>query len=344
MKKLKVTSLPIKDVIANLASELKTKPISDCDVHSLFIPDKYGEGRISGINFSSGIGILIYDCVFNSNLEISFEVNEVHPAKFLYITQGTVKHRFENDHSNHVLTQHQSAIVASSSVGGHLLSFNKAERVRICSIEINRQQFLAEMECDVKLMTNPLKEVFLDVNATKRFYHEGAYSLKLFDMLREMNDSEHSGLVQRLFLLSTASGVLREQIVQYERDLDHSPKEYLLRRNEIDLVKKAVIIINDTMAHPSNIESLAKSIGTNTTKIQQCFKLVYGTTVNGYMKNARLEKAAELLLVSDQNISDIVKQVGLMNRSYFSKLFKERYNSNPKAYRLKFKERHYTDS
>ena len=340
MKKLKVTSLPIKDVITDLANELGTEQVADCDVYSLSIPAKFGKGRITGINFSSGIGILIYDCVFNSNLEISFKVNEVHPAKFLYLTQGSVKHGFDNNRLDHVLTQHQSAIVASSSGSGHKLSFNKGERVRICSIEINRQQFLSEMECDVKLMTNPLKEVLLDVNATKRFYHEGAYSLKLFDMLREMNDSDHSGLIQRLFLLSIASGVLREQLVQYERDLDNSPKDYLLRRNEIDLVKKAVLIINDTMAHPINIESLAKSIGTNSTKIQQCFKLVYGTTINGFMKNARLEKAAEMLIVSDQNVSEIVKEVGLMNRSYFSKLFKERYDSTPKAYRIKFKKRY----
>ena len=65
---------------------------------------------------------------------------------------------------------------------------------------------------------------------------------------------------------------------------------------------------------------MAKAVGSNPTKLQQNFKMVYGTTVNGYTKNARLERAAELLNLTDKSISEIVKEVGLINRGYFSKL------------------------
>lgn len=156
-------------------------------------------------------------------------------------------------------------------------------------------------------------------------------------MLREMDIQPFSGLVQRLFLLSTASGILREQILQYEREQNHSPKDYLLRKNDVELVKNAVKIIIDLMANPISIEDLAKAVSSNPTKLQQNFKMVYGTTVNGYTKNARLERGTEFLLLTDKRIAEIVNEVGLINRGYFSKLFKERYNSNPSDHRIKFK-------
>lgn len=92
MKKLNITSLPIKDVLANLAREFGTFLGSDCDVSYVNLPENKGVGRIGGINFSSGIGITTYDCNFKIDLEISFTANNVHPAKFLYITEGNLEH------------------------------------------------------------------------------------------------------------------------------------------------------------------------------------------------------------------------------------------------------------
>lgn len=340
MKKFNIRSLLIKEILADLAREFETSLSNDCDVYNLNLPSKYGEGRIGGINFSSGIGIITYDCKFKIDLEICFTANEVHPAKFLYITEGKIEHGFIEEKGNYILTQHQSAIVASTNTNGHRLIFRKNHRVRICNIEIDRLHFIEEMECDVRKMDNALKELFLDVRAKHSFHHKGSYSLKLFDMLREMDIQPFSGLVQRLSLLSTSSGILREQILQYEKDQNHSSKDYLLRRNDVELVKNAVKIINDSMASPTNIEELAKAVHSNPTKLQQNFKMVYGTTVNGYTKNARLEKAAALLLLTDKNITEIVKEVGLINRGYFSKLFKERYKSTPNGHRMKFKKKY----
>lgn len=75
---------------------------------------------------------------------------------------------------NHILAQHQSAIVASSNKNGHRLIFRKDSRVKICSIEIDRTHFINDMECAVLKMDNALKKLFLDVTAKHTFHHEGA--------------------------------------------------------------------------------------------------------------------------------------------------------------------------
>ncbi|MCJ7756714.1 MAG: AraC family transcriptional regulator, partial [Gillisia sp.] len=77
------------------------------------------------------------------------------------------------------------------------------------------------------------------------------------------------------------------------------------------------------------VESLAKEAGTNINKLQEGFIHEYNLTVNKYMQNKKLEAAKEMLLTSEKNISEIVTAIGLNNRSYFSKIFKEKYGVNP---------------
>jgi AraC-like DNA-binding protein len=49
----------------------------------------------------------------------------------------------------------------------------------------------------------------------------------------------------------------------------------------------------------------------------------------------RVEKGEELIKTSDMNISQIVYSVGFSSRSYFSKIFRQKYNCSPKEYKEK---------
>lgn len=50
------------------------------------------------------------------------------------------------------------------------------------------------------------------------------------------------------------------------------------------------------------------------------------------MQQVKLEAAKELLSTTEYNISQIVNMIGLNNRSYFSKIFKEKYKVSPKYF------------
>lgn len=77
---------------------------------------------------------------------------------------------------------------------------------------------------------------------------------------------------------------------------------------------------------------MAKEAGTNVNILQESFKYVYNLTVNRYMQHQKLEMTKEMLLNSENNISEIVVAIGLNHRSYFSKIFKEKYGVNPKYF------------
>ena len=59
-------------------------------------------------------------------------------------------------------------------------------------------------------------------------------------------------------------------------------------------------------------------------------------TPNKFIKDCRLEKAAELLKKTDTPIQDIIAQIGLNSSSYFYKEFTKKNGCTPKDYRSRF--------
>ena len=56
-------------------------------------------------------------------------------------------------------------------------------------------------------------------------------------------------------------------------------------------------------------------------------------TVNDYIKEYRLKRALTMLTSEDKNVSEVVYALGLSSRSYFSKIFKEKYGIPPSSLR-----------
>ncbi|MFC0521267.1 helix-turn-helix domain-containing protein [Mesonia maritima] len=77
---------------------------------------------------------------------------------------------------------------------------------------------------------------------------------------------------------------------------------------------------------------MSKKFGLSKQKLQQGFQLKHQHTINEYIKSKRLELALKLLDEGEKNISEIVYEIGLSSRSYFSKIFKEKYKIAPSTY------------
>lgn len=333
MKTIRVKSLPLKLVISDIAEQLSGSLEESCGEYSVNIPKAWGKGTIRGINFEGGLGIIQYECEFLDDLEIQFIVNNVHPLKFLYCLEGNLLHSFETENSWHKLDQYQCKIVGSQKHNGHILKFHANTKTSIRSLEIDRKHFQTKMDCEVKSLSTDLKELFLDDIANRKFYYIGYYSLKIADLFRQIKEFEHIDFIKRIFLEGKAYQILTYQILQYHDDLQDEGERSVLRRSEIILIEKAAKLISDEISELDNIDALARRVGLNVNKLQEGFKYSYQNTVNGYIQKIRLEMSKELLKYSDLSISEIVLRVGLSSKSYFSKVFKERYNISPSEYR-----------
>jgi AraC-like DNA-binding protein len=93
-------------------------------------------------------------------------------------------------------------------------------------------------------------------------------------------------------------------------------------------------IIEDNIFTHLSTEQLARLTKLSTSSFKREFKRIYNDTPANYFKNKRLEKAAELLLISDERITDISFNCGFSNLAHFSKCFHERFNRSPSDFRL----------
>ncbi|WP_267402157.1 MULTISPECIES: AraC family transcriptional regulator [unclassified Chryseobacterium] len=82
------------------------------------------------------------------------------------------------------------------------------------------------------------------------------------------------------------------------------------------------------------IEELAKHHNLSVSSFKREFAKHYNDTPANYIKTKKLEKAAELLLVSDERISEIAFDCGFNDLANFTRSFTEKYNVPPTKYRL----------
>ena len=81
-------------------------------------------------------------------------------------------------------------------------------------------------------------------------------------------------------------------------------------------------------------EDLAQLANLSLSSFKREFKRVYNDSPANFIRNKRLEKAADLLVVSDERITDIAYDTGFSDLAHFSKCFQEKFGSSPSAFRL----------
>ena len=94
-------------------------------------------------------------------------------------------------------------------------------------------------------------------------------------------------------------------------------------------------IIEANLFSQISVEELAQKSNLSVSSFKREFKKLYNDSPANYIKNKRLERAAELLLASDARITDIAFGCGFSDLANFTKNFRDKYNVTPTGYRSK---------
>jgi AraC-like DNA-binding protein len=92
-------------------------------------------------------------------------------------------------------------------------------------------------------------------------------------------------------------------------------------------------VIEANLFSQLTIEQLAEQNNLSVSSFKREFAKLYNDSPANYIKNKRLEKAAQLLRVSDQRITDIAFDCGFNDLANFTKSFSDKYNVTPTNYR-----------
>lgn len=96
-------------------------------------------------------------------------------------------------------------------------------------------------------------------------------------------------------------------------------------------------IIEANLFSQISIDELAQKTNLSLSSFKREFKKIYNDSPASYIKTKRLERAAELLLISDERITDIAFDCGFNDLTNFTKSFHDKYKTTPTNYRSRLK-------
>lgn len=102
------------------------------------------------------------------------------------------------------------------------------------------------------------------------------------------------------------------------------------------IANRAIDYINENLSSRLSAEQIADYLKISRTHLYNVFQNELNIGISQYVKEARLKKAASLLLTTSLSIKEISYQVGFSDANVFIKNFKHRYNTTPKNYRESF--------
>lgn len=102
---------------------------------------------------------------------------------------------------------------------------------------------------------------------------------------------------------------------------------------EGERIKTMLQYIQEHYSEEINTAMIAQSAMISESECLRCFRGTIGTPPIQYLKQFRIQKAAELLNAADMKIADVGAQCGFQDISYFTKTFRELKGCTPTEYR-----------
>jgi AraC-like DNA-binding protein len=84
-----------------------------------------------------------------------------------------------------------------------------------------------------------------------------------------------------------------------------------------------------------DMPTIARSIGCNANTLQQQFRLVCGQTIFDYLRQQRLQRAAQALQRDGSSVAQAAEIAGYSSQANFSTAFRRQYGIQPKFYRTR---------
>nr|MBX2841139.1 response regulator [Flammeovirgaceae bacterium] len=121
---------------------------------------------------------------------------------------------------------------------------------------------------------------------------------------------------------------------KFNKHLAFSTKEPGLNPIDQQLLDSLVKIVNQNLTNSQfGVEFLCKEVGISRPQLYRKLQALSGQSVNEFIRNIRLKKAAELLQ-KGHRVSDTAYDVGFNDLQYFSRCFRKKYGMPPKQFSL----------
>ncbi|WP_306012383.1 MULTISPECIES: AraC family transcriptional regulator [unclassified Allomuricauda] len=301
----------------------------------LEVSNDKAEGSIRFITFDWGVSLLELDITFAEEVIIEVDTSNFNPISFYYCLEGYCGHKFgyQPDDEIKIMEQFQSVILTNRDGGITDRYFPKDIKISQTVIQVRRKPFLRKRLNQGEELNQQLYKVFLDSDQEKVFAYYGSYNLKMAEVVTKMRAIKAKGMIRIMMIEGYVYQILSMHMIQHNKEvLNKRPQTSLLKR-ELKTIRNYVKKIEKNISQDFSLEDISAETGLTQAKLQEGFKLLYNKTVTEYIRHARLELARDYIATTEMNISEVVYSIGFTSRSYFSKIFKEKYGLSPSEFK-----------
>lgn len=299
----------------------------------------FGNGKLSMTSFEDGISVIDINGLLFKDVSIDLLHSDGDIFHFMYVTQGHCLHNYKGFDTFTKIESYTPVLVGSNNDNEGQLILKKDVNVKINIISINASKYFKNYKEDYSVNDedfNKLTDIFA---ALRNYLYECSHNLNIVEDLETIEDLDKTVPVTYKFKIEQMyKMILADYISQIYTEFYEERVVIDLTRTELEKVKKITDYIVANPGTDLSLDFLCSQVIMSQSKLQKGFKCVHNTTVSNYIRDVRLEKAKDLLLNSDLNVSEIVYSVGFTSRSYFCKIFKHKYGQNPTTYRSNYKD------
>jgi|GEM_PF-1667554 len=334
-KEIKLTDCTEEQMAEDIAAILEARSTQKWGETFIRFNNEWGHGEINTYTFDWGITYLHWNVHFAQQTFLKLRVTEQAPIDFIFLNEGSVEFQTETL-SKTQLNTYQNIIIKYKPKSENTFIFKKNENVQITFIQIVPEKYLNKRNPNVEFLHERMRKLF-SASLDELYNHFGSDNLNIADQINAINHNPHKGIIRTLHMEGHLNIILGLQLLEHETYINNDGIPEILNQVEIEKIEKACHIIRNHISEKISVSSLARMVLLPQDKLQLGFKLLHNKTVNEYIKETKLLKACEYLKNGHDSVSEIVYKVGFNSKSYFSRIFNDRFGMLPNQYRKKLK-------
>lgn len=255
------------------------------------------------INLAKGREMLIITHCQEGRIEFEYKNGE-----YLYLASGdlSIQKNTENIRHRYCPLSHYHGVSVA-------IDMNRVPRCFSCilddvfvSPEEFEMKFCSEKPYSIMRENISIEHIFSELYSVPENIRKGYHKVKVLELLLFLSGLEYKG---------------------------ESEERRYFSRSQVTAAKEAKKYLLAHLDEHITITELADMLGISSTSLKICFKGVYGDTINGYITNCKMQKAASLLKNTDKSVLEIAGIVGYNNGSKFAGAFRRVMNKSPNEYR-----------
>ena len=307
--------------------------VEDYGAVRLEMDNENGSGYISSYCIHAGLTVKTYNIIFSKDVEFKNIDSTSSPVYFIYCLKGHYFHKFVNENAAVRVAEMQNVILKSNTDQEHVILFPANVKLEISVIFLDVEK-LKKSDCKVRYNLDfALEEVSTFLDEGESFKYFGSIDPRTASYSENLIHNKRTDAIGKLMSEGAIMNTLASQLRSHDEATVGAKFSSPLSASELKKVALMSDFISKSLAINISVKILSSEFGISPKKLQLGCQYLYGETINSLISNLRMERANEMIQKTDSSLSEICYAIGLNSRSYFSKIFKQRFGMLPSEYK-----------